>query len=429
MFEHLDDPDGIDPGAARARRCAQAGGGHAQPTAVDAARRDSAGGPRGVPRTVRHPAGATTTSVNYRPTSSTFRRDHCHWARPCRPRRCSASTSPVRTTASPSLSTAATCCSRPRVTAGRHGRSATTICCRPGWPTMPGFRASSSSSDPTDTSGELGNEAGAPLWITHDDGSTWRRASLGPDVVDVSAIGLDVWALVRNCPRTGPSGTSATCSIIVEESLDGGSTWRAAPLDATGVGFDATSLDASKGSEVPPPELARISDDRAYILAAAPGVGGLTTWRLLFTDDAAATWSVRSVPCAGAFAARGRGRGVEHRGRLAALRRAGHRRIAIEAALPLGGRRPHVAAQGLGDRARDAGAGVRPDRPVAPGRVRGAVLHRAPQPGRPELDARLGSSGREPICSRRRTVGRRGCRCRACRPPASPAAGWATSRS
>ena len=67
-------------------------------------------------------------------------------------------------------------------------------------------------------------------------------------------------------------------------------------------GFDAANIGASKGSDIPPPELARITDKRAYVLEAAPGAGGLTTWRLLFTDDAAATWSARSVPCSGAFA-------------------------------------------------------------------------------------------------------------------------------
>jgi photosystem II stability/assembly factor-like uncharacterized protein len=141
----------------------------------------------------------------------------------------------------------------------------------------------------------LGSETRAPLWITHDDGLTWHRASIGPDVVDVSAIGLDAWALVRGCPGTAPRGTTATCALALEESLDGGSTWRAAPLDAAGIG-------ASQGSASPPPELARITEQRAYVLEAAPGAGGLTIWRLLFTDDAAATWSVRSVPCSGAFA-------------------------------------------------------------------------------------------------------------------------------
>ncbi len=148
----------------------------------------------------------------------------------------------------------------------------------------------------------LRNQAGAPLWITHDDGLTWRPAPIGPEVVDVSAIGLDAWALVRSCPGPAPAGTAATCALEVEESLDGGSTWRAVPLDAASLGFAAASLGASQGSASLPPELARITDERAYVLAPAPGVGGLSTWQLLFTDDGAATWSVRSVPCAGAFA-------------------------------------------------------------------------------------------------------------------------------
>jgi photosystem II stability/assembly factor-like uncharacterized protein len=142
----------------------------------------------------------------------------------------------------------------------------------------------------------LRTEASAPLWVTHDEGLTWRRASIGPDVVDVSAIGLDAWALVRRCPATADSLTSSACAVVVEVSLDGGSTWRAAPVEASDI------VGASQVSASPPPELARITDDRAYVLTASPGAGGITTWRLLFTEDAAASWSIRSAPCTGAYA-------------------------------------------------------------------------------------------------------------------------------
>jgi hypothetical protein len=137
-------------------------------------------------------------------------------------------------------------------------------------------------------------EGGAPLWVTHDGGLTWERAPIGRDVVDVSAIGPDTWALVRTCPAAEP-GAPSTCSLVVEESFDGGRAWSPAPVDVAGI-------PAGNGSATPPPELARITGERAYVLTARPGLGGVTTWQLLFTGDGAATWSVGSLPCSGAYA-------------------------------------------------------------------------------------------------------------------------------
>jgi photosystem II stability/assembly factor-like uncharacterized protein len=140
----------------------------------------------------------------------------------------------------------------------------------------------------------IGSETAAPLWVTHDGGRTWHHVSIGPDVVDVSAIGADAWALVRTCPATAGVEPS-TCALVVEESLDGGRSWGPSPVGAPGIVAD-------EGSQAPPPELARIDDQRAYVLTASPGLAGPTPWRLLFTDDAAATWSSRPVPCSGADA-------------------------------------------------------------------------------------------------------------------------------
>ena len=59
---------------------------------------------------------------------------------------------------------------------------------------------------------------GAPLWISHDEGATWQEAPIGPYVLDVSAIDLDVWALTATCPSV-PSALA--CQVNVDQSIDG----------------------------------------------------------------------------------------------------------------------------------------------------------------------------------------------------------------
>jgi photosystem II stability/assembly factor-like uncharacterized protein len=138
------------------------------------------------------------------------------------------------------------------------------------------------------------NEGALPLWVTHDGGLTWRRAPIGGNVMDISAIGFDTWALVRTCPPTAARAPSS-CELVVEQSFDGGRTWHSVPVDLPGIS-------PSHGLAAPLPELARITDQRAYVLTTVPGPDGLDVWQLLFTDDAAATWSARTLPCSGAYA-------------------------------------------------------------------------------------------------------------------------------
>ena len=136
--------------------------------------------------------------------------------------------------------------------------------------------------------------AGAPLWVSHDDGSTWHEADIGPYVLDVSAIGLNVWALTGTCPSSTVLATTQ-CSGGIEESFDGGTTWRAAQTS-----FDAAT-GTYEGSEPQPIELARITGSNAYVLTSTPNPKPYTTWQLAFTDDAGATWTAHYLPCSGAF--------------------------------------------------------------------------------------------------------------------------------
>ena len=136
----------------------------------------------------------------------------------------------------------------------------------------------------------------APLWVTHDDGATWHKASVGPYVVDVSAIGLNVWAITDTCPST-VTADLVSCSAAVEESTDGGSTW--SPLSPMSEG--GTSPTAAPPQPV---ELARITATRAYVLRMSSDADiPFAAWQLAFTSDNGATWVNRPAPCTGPVAA------------------------------------------------------------------------------------------------------------------------------
>jgi hypothetical protein len=137
--------------------------------------------------------------------------------------------------------------------------------------------------------------SGAPLWISHDQGASWKEAPIGPYVLDASAIGLNVWALTGTCPGQ-PSTNVSSCSIELEQSLDGGETWTALVPPTVPI--------TVSGSFVPrQSELARITRTRAYVLTNEAGSAEtFPGWNLEFTDDGGASWTSRSAPCEGAFA-------------------------------------------------------------------------------------------------------------------------------
>jgi hypothetical protein len=130
---------------------------------------------------------------------------------------------------------------------------------------------------------------GQPLWVTQNGGTRWVRASIGPQVMDVSAIDMDVWALTETSCATTASSTS--CSLTLDQSLDGGRTWSVLQRSPGGVEF-------SRKEAIPLVELARITDSRAYVLTYSEQTGSLG-WQMEFTDDSGATWTQRPVPCSG----------------------------------------------------------------------------------------------------------------------------------
>jgi photosystem II stability/assembly factor-like uncharacterized protein len=136
----------------------------------------------------------------------------------------------------------------------------------------------------------VGTTARAPLLVSADGGLTWRTAPIGPVVFDLSAIGMNVWALAANCSTT----VSSQCSVTLEASGDGGTTWQ--PVQSP-------AFTDSDGPTVgdQPVELARITTNRAYLLVSGSNdaVGGTSS--LLYTSDAGLSWQPRPIPCVSPF--------------------------------------------------------------------------------------------------------------------------------
>jgi photosystem II stability/assembly factor-like uncharacterized protein len=136
------------------------------------------------------------------------------------------------------------------------------------------------------------SSAGAgPLWVTRDGGSSWALAPIGSDVVDVSAIDTDVWALSET--SCAASGTSTSCPVTIDQSLDSGSTWTAVGQVPGGITFPTSPTQVA-----PLVELARITKTRAYVLTYGPQAAAFG-WGMEFTADAGSTWLPRPVPCSG----------------------------------------------------------------------------------------------------------------------------------
>ena len=139
---------------------------------------------------------------------------------------------------------------------------------------------------------------GAPLWVSHDDGDTWQAAPIGPYVLDVSAIGTNVWALTSECPATTTAAAAAAttfCAVGVEQSVDDGNTWRTLHAPALTGGLPG-------GYGLRGVELARITNTRAYMLTSAQtGPTAVPEWQLSFTADSGVIWTSRVLPCSGAF--------------------------------------------------------------------------------------------------------------------------------
>jgi hypothetical protein len=129
-----------------------------------------------------------------------------------------------------------------------------------------------------------------PLWVTANGGRSWARASIGPVVSDLSAIGSDVWAVVGTCPVTGTPGATS-CPIALFESQDGGTTWTPS---ATAPPLEESTAPSYSDQDV---ELARMSREHAYLLSFDPLGQNASLAGLAYTADGGGSWRMLPDPC------------------------------------------------------------------------------------------------------------------------------------
>jgi len=123
---------------------------------------------------------------------------------------------------------------------------------------------------------------GPQLFVSHDDGSSWKAAKGFADVLSVVALGRSVWALDESC-----SQSTGNCDAVVEQSSDGGRTWSTVALPTQ----ETTSSAAA---------MLRMSLSSALLLIPpVPTSSPPATSLLLRTTDAGRTWQQSSVPCVG----------------------------------------------------------------------------------------------------------------------------------
>lgn len=135
---------------------------------------------------------------------------------------------------------------------------------------------------------------GPSLYVTHNDAKSWTRESTPGSVLSINPRGSSIWRVTASCPSPN-SASSRRCPLALQESSNGGRTWRAlaAPPGAT------SSLGLVAGYSTGQTYLVRTSR-KAALLLSSPSISaaGLADFVPLWvTNNAGRTWVRRSVPC------------------------------------------------------------------------------------------------------------------------------------
>lgn len=135
---------------------------------------------------------------------------------------------------------------------------------------------------------------GPRLYETHNDAKSWAREATTGSVLSVNPRGPSIWMLTANCPSPD-SASLRRCPLALEESTNGGRTWKAL---ATPPGA-ATSSGLVAGYSTGQTYLVRTSPAAAVLLSGPLiSAAGLTSSIPLWvTSNAGRTWIRHSIPC------------------------------------------------------------------------------------------------------------------------------------
>jgi photosystem II stability/assembly factor-like uncharacterized protein len=126
---------------------------------------------------------------------------------------------------------------------------------------------------------------GPNLYVSHNNGSSWTTDKQPGNVLTVSAVGKSVWMAESICSTP----TAATCSLHLESSSDGGSSWQDLTLPSR--------LSVENIPDMPVAVLVRTGALTGYVGVADPA--STTTTPLYYTSNGGSSWVNRTIGCGG----------------------------------------------------------------------------------------------------------------------------------
>jgi len=148
----------------------------------------------------------------------------------------------------------------------------------------------------TDRAG-AGFAYGPKLFISPGRGQPWRASPQQGTVLAVSAASNWVWLLLARCH--GAQSTPDGCALRLEESTNGGLSWRATPGQPPAVTRGSSAGPALPGATAGQTWLLHLGTQTGYVLTspAVNSSGKADTAALWYTGNGGRHWSKRTLSC------------------------------------------------------------------------------------------------------------------------------------